>query len=82
MQKIVKLEDIGIYARLPDDLNELINGEQVKYLQNQVAKKPVRLIMYRGRLVIQIGPKRLFNLSVRVDNKNKKFVLVIDDETV
>ena len=80
MKKIFKLVDIGIYSRLPDDLNELLSGEQVKYLQNQVSKKPVRLIMYRGKLVLQIGPKRLFTVSVQVDNKNRKFVLVLDDE--
>jgi transcription antitermination factor NusA-like protein len=80
MKKVISIEKLGIYARLPDDLNELLNGQQVKALQEQVAKKPIRFIMYRGKLAIQIGPKMIFNVSIKVDNKNRKYVLVIDDE--
>jgi hypothetical protein len=79
-KKVIALEKIGIYARLPDDLNELFEGQQLKTILSNVSKKPLRFINYKNKLAIQLGAKIIFNVSIKIDNKNRKLVLVIDDE--
>ena len=78
-RKYIYLEDIGLSRRVPNDLNELLDGAEVKYIEDQVFKKPIRFVKTRTGMGIQLGPKIIFDVFIRIDSKKNRFVVVLDD---
>lgn len=82
MKKIIKLEDIGIYSKLPNNLNDLLNGEEIRNLMNILSKKSIKLVFYKKKLAIQLGSKILFFADIKIDEKKRKFVVVLNDDNI
>lgn len=80
MKKAIRLEDIGVYSRVPNDLNELVDGKQIEVLEDRVFKKPIRFVKTQHGYAIQIGSKKIFNVSIKINSRKRGYVLLLDDE--
>lgn len=80
MKKIISIEKLGVYNRVPNNLHDLVDGKQIKDIEVQISRKQVRLRFINGELYLQIGNTNIAKIEVKVDPKTRKYLAIVDGD--
>lgn len=75
---VINVEKLGIYERVPSDINDVLDKKQITKIENILSKKNPQIKMIKGELYIVLNNAILAKLSVKVDKRQRKFVLVVE----
>lgn len=76
--KIIDLDRLGIYNRVPNNMHDLVDGKEVTKLEEILSRRTVQLRKIKNELCIVMNGIVIAKLCVKVDSKRKKFVAMIE----
>ena len=75
---VINVEKLGIYERVPSDINDVLDKKQISKIETILSKKNPQIKMIKGELYIVLNNAILAKLCVKVDKRQRKFVLVVE----